>query len=144
MKKWFQQKDALDSTAALLKTLIYHLHIPVSIGSIEQMATSHREYPHHGTISLQQILQAFGIQTLSTNARLSDIPPFSILLLKNSNQVKLISRYALFYKIDDDNIEYLHPEEGWVTEELETFEEKWAKTTLAITAFGMQTYNRTF
>lgn len=135
-KPWFPQRNPLDTSIALLRTFIFHLHIPVSQGTLEKEVKNHKEYPYLTITALKEIILKWGVQTITLTLdvnKLKDLPPFSILFIEEKEGNIKTGQFVMFYRIEDDEIEYLHTRKGWVVEDLEDFEKKWSKVAIAVT-----------
>lgn len=135
-KPWFPQRNSLDTCIALLRTFIFHIGIPVSQQTIEKDTKDHKEFPYLTITGLKEILDKWGIKTLALTWDISNIrelPPWSILFIEDREGNIKRGLFVMFYKIEDDSIEYFHTRKGWVTEEIEDFEKKWSKAVLVVT-----------
>ncbi len=135
-KQWFPQRKTIDAPIALLKNFIFNIGFPISRSTIESDTKAHPEFPFLSFGALNQILDKWGIKTISFNCELKDladlpIPTVSFIHEKIGNEKS--GNFILLFGIKDGVINYLHTRKGWVLEPLEEFEKKWAKAVLVIT-----------
>jgi uncharacterized membrane protein len=120
IRKWFKQKSLDDNLIAIVKTLIYHLHVPVTISTIEKELTNHSKYPSF--YSIRDVLNNWGIinKTFKIQKdRIKEINFPSIAYLEN------IKSFVLLKSIDDNKLNYLDTSKGWQKVSISDFNEWW-------------------
>jgi prolyl 4-hydroxylase len=138
-KPWFPQRNSIDTSVALLRSFTFHLNIPVSQGTIEKAVKDHNEYPYLTIPAFKEILLKWGVQTITLTLNidnLKELPPFSLLFIEEKEGNIKTGQFIMFYKVEGNEIEYLHTRKGWVIEEIEAFESKWSKVAVAITGIA--------
>lgn len=134
-KIWFPQRDALDSSMAVLKTFIHHINYKISRSTIEETVRSHAEFPSLSFKAIIEILQDWGINAIAYKIsceHLTQIPIPSITLINEEYRGIKMGIPIVFFEIVDDQVLYCHPRKGWVYEELSAFETKWCEYMISI------------
>lgn len=128
-KPWFPQRNELDATIALIKSLILHLQFPISQSTIESDTRSHKEYPLFSDTAIIEIFGKWGIEMQSGMIKpelIGELPPFSFLFIEETERNIKSGQFVMLYSIQNNIVEYLHPRRGWVKEEQTEFMKKWS------------------
>lgn len=129
-KFWHPQKNKKDSSLAILKSFIHYLELPISRYTIDREANAHEEFPRLSLTALSEIMQQWGIETVSIKLdreNISNLPCPSLLVMKEEDLAKSKERFlfVMFYATEGEQIEYLHPRKGWMSESIDEFMQKW-------------------
>jgi prolyl 4-hydroxylase len=134
-KKWFPQRNASDACVALIKTIIHTINFPISQTTIESDIRNHKEFPLLSFEAIIQVFKKWGIEAIAYEASdklLIAIPSLSIFLIHEKEMVVEVGVFVMFYKLENEIIEYMHPRKGWVKENINEFNLKREKTILSL------------
>lgn len=135
-KPWFPQQNSADAPTALLKNFICQIQFPVSRPTIEKDVKEYPGFPFLSFGDLSKILERWGLKSVVYNCEMQDlkeIPTPSVLFINEEADGVKQGNFILFTGITDGMIEYLHTRKGWVLEDPDAFEKKWAKAALSLT-----------
>ncbi len=142
-EKWYHQKEFGSSNViAVSKNLLYHLCIPVTNS---YLTSSIKNHPNSRTIaSISAMLKKLKIRNMTvkiTVDELNEIPYPAIAQIKKND-----SGYFIMLKcINSNQIKYIDPDVGWVTESKIEFQKKWTGIVLMADAeesIGEQDYKK--
>lgn len=134
-KTWFPQQSVSDAPVALLKNFIHYSEIPVSKLTVEKETRQHPEFPMLSFGAYIEILKNWGIEAAAYPLefeKLTEIPSPSILFLHDKRGHIKVGEFVMFHRLNEDEVEYLHPRKGWVYESAPDFNSKWAKAALSL------------
>lgn len=144
-KKWFPQRNELDSPIALMKNFIHYLNYPVSKFTIQKDIQNHDDFPM--AISLATYMTLLEKWTIKHKAfecpldRLKDIASPSIIFIK-SDKAEKTGDFVMFHAVKDNVVEYLDTRKGWVLEDMSSFNNKFGG--VAISAQSIETKEENF
>lgn len=128
----YLQTYPTDNATAVLVNLFKILDVPVSPGEVEQKVYGHKDFPF---ISMQHL--ADFLISWQFNVRIVRISP-SVLEKVRLPAIAYTSgkggAFVLVHSLDGENLSYLHPATGWVTESLATFSQTWTGVLMEIAA----------
>lgn len=120
MKSWIVQRNEYDNGVAVVKNLIAQLGVKITPSTIEENLYASQTYP--SLAALEEVLKKWGFATMAVKIpcdKLSEVVPPAIVFLESSHDFALIMSHA------NDQVAYIHPRIGWVTEPAGVFIEKW-------------------
>lgn len=122
LPSWYPQRSSADNAAAVVKNLIVHTHVPVTLTSVEQAVRQHSHYPRLSLQAISDILQAWHFETLLVAIHLTDLPKIILPAIAHLPEEGAL---VMLYQIKEERLLYIHPAIGWVEESVVDFGKKW-------------------
>lgn len=124
---WFKQKSDTESDFIALKNFVHQLGVKVNDATIK---TTLADHPNNGTVlALCDALTEWRIDNVGVRLEAEDLPNVkipSLTMMKNRS-------FVVLGEVNDGQVHYLDMNQGWQSEKLEDFVQKWIGITILAT-----------
>ena len=152
--KWIRQKDAHHNSVAALQNLVKQLNVKVTNQKIENVLTENPDYPSLASIS--DSLNDWRVENLAVRLEPEDLTDVTFPVIAHMRppvaadpepdplqeegtscepeQKIETPRFVVVTSVDDEQAQFLDPENGWITETREAFLNQWNGILLLVDA----------
>ena len=126
---YIKQFNVQDNALCVLKNLMHLIGVKITASSINRIV-HHPDYP--GLTSLSDSLSDWRVDNMGVKLNLEQLQEIPLPAIAHLN--KYNGYFVVLSKIENDSLQYLDPETGWVSETFNDFEKKWSGVALLVSA----------